>query len=307
MIADRYREFRQRGGVIDLAARVKLLFTGADRLRYLNGQVTANLLSAPSPSILPACVTTAKGKLCADVFVSLGPSGILIDADPSLADTLPPRMERYIVADDVAMEDVTERVAIVHCIGIDDGKLKELTGLNPLPANRYGCEGHDLFPPFRSDLPPIWSKLTESFPIVEEDVLEVLRIERGVPRWGRELGEDTLPPEAGLERTHIDYAKGCYIGQEVISRLKSVGHVNRRLAGFVSQDGRPIPTGAQVQPGREATGGCGSITSATRSFALEKEIALGYLRRSAPADDLFAVSDGIEPVPITLCDLPFTQ
>src|SRR5690348_7096654 len=114
MTAERYREFRERGGIVDLADRLKLLFTGADRFRYLNGQVTANLLTAPNPGVIPACITTAKGKLCADAFVSLGPSGILIDADPLLADTLQLRMERYIVADDVTMEDVTERVAIVH-------------------------------------------------------------------------------------------------------------------------------------------------------------------------------------------------
>ena len=67
-----------------------------------------------------------------------------------------------------------------------------------------------------------------------EDIAETLRIEAGVPRWGAELNEDTLPPEAGLDRAAIDYHKGCYIGQEVISRIKSVGHVNRSLTGFAS-------------------------------------------------------------------------
>src|SRR3954447_18450369 len=108
MNAERYREFQQRGGVVDLADRLKLLFKGEDRLRYLNGQVTANLLTAKNTSVVPGCITTAKGKLCADAFISLGPSGILVDADASLAETLPARMERYIVADDVTMEDVTE-------------------------------------------------------------------------------------------------------------------------------------------------------------------------------------------------------
>ena len=307
MGAERYRVFQQHGGVVNLASRLKLLFTGADRLRYLNGQVTANLLTSPNPGVLPACVTTAKGKLCADVFVSLGPSGILMDADSSLAETLPSRMEKYIVADDVTMEEATETIAIVHCIGMDRRTLEMVSGLNPLPATRYGLPGFDLFPPFRADLPPVWEKLTAAFPTVDEEVLEVVRIERGTPRWGRELNEDTLPPEAGLDLTHIDYDKGCYIGQEVISRLKSVGHVNRRLVGVVSSDGKPIPVGAEIRSSATGDTAHGKITSATRSFALEKEIALGYLRRSAPLDGLFAATSGSESVPITCCDLPFIQ
>lgn len=296
-----YREFQRRGGVIDLASRLKLLFTGADRLRYLNGQLTANLVAAKNPSVVPACVTTAKGKLCADVFVSLGPGGILIDADASLADTLAARMERYIVADDVVMEVATDRIAIIHAIGIP---AERLAPFSPLASNRYGIEGFDIFPPFRADLPPIWENLTAEFPVLSDELLEVIRIERGVPRWGYELGEDTLPPEAGLDRTHIDYHKGCYIGQEVISRIKSVGHVNRELAGFTAD--APIPPGASILSGAQS---CGEITSTAWSFALERPIALGYLRRSAPRDSLTARSaePGSEPVPITVCDLPFTK
>lgn len=297
-----YREFQQSGGVVDLASRLKLLFTGADRLRYLNGQLTANLQNAKNPSVLPACVTTAKGKLCADVFVSLGPGGILLDADASLADTLPARMERYIVADDVTMEDATERVAIVHALGIP---VDRLAAFSPLPVNRYGLSGFDIFPPFRADLPPIWEKLTAEFPVLGDELLEVIRIERGVPRWGFELREDTLPPEAGLDRTHIDYHKGCYIGQEVISRLKSVGHVNREIAGFVADI--PIPVGASITTD-DAAQPCGVITSSGWSFALERPVALGYLRRSTARDVLFAQppADGAEPIAIHAHDLPFT-
>lgn len=295
-----YREFQRRGGVVDLASRLKLLFTGADRLRYLNGQLTANLLSAKNPGVLPACVTTAKGRLCADVFVSLGPGGILLDADASLADSLPARMERYIVADDVAMEVATDRVAIVHVLGVARARLAEFS---PVPVNRYGLDGFDIFPPFRTDLPPIWEKLTAEFPVLSDELLEVIRIERGVPRWGRELDENTLPPEAGLDRTHIDYHKGCYIGQEVISRLKSIGHVNRQLTGFTADT--PIPAGAAILSSGEP---CGTITSSTWSFALERPVALGYLRRSAACEALLArpAEPGAEPVPITACDLPIS-
>jgi tRNA-modifying protein YgfZ len=302
-----FADFQQRGGVADLASRTKLLFTGADRVRYLNGQITANLATAKSPGVLPACVTTAKGKLCADVFVSIGPSGVLVDADAVLRDTLAARFEKYIVADDVTLEDVTERVAIVHCLGIVPERLEAISGLTPLPVNRYGIPGYDVFPPFRADLPPLGEKLAAEFAVLDDAFLDTLRIEQGVPRWGRELDENTLPPEAGLDRTHIDYHKGCYVGQEVISRLKSVGHVNRQLTGFLSPTGVALPERAEVCPADAPGQLCGTITSAAWSFALEKPVALGYLRRSAPAGALLAVAPASAPLPITPCELPFTK
>ncbi len=301
-----YDDFRQRGGIVDLASRVKLLFTGADRIRYINGQVTANVAVAKVPSVVPACVTTAKGKLCADVFVSLGPSGVMVDADPSLAESLPARLERYIIADDVQMEDVTDSIAIVHLLGMPLEELPDSVRDHAIPNHRYGIPGWDFFPPFRKDLPPVWETLTAKFPVLSDELLEVIRIEQGVPRWGAELGEDVLPPEAGLDATHIDFHKGCYIGQEVISRIKSVGRVNRELRGFAAEKGAPIAPGARIVAAAEPDKEVGHVTSTIVSFALDRPIALGYLRRGAPETGLLAISG--EPgtkVPVSLHSLPF--
>jgi len=314
--AEEYRAFRERGGVVDLASRVKLLFKGDDRIRYLNGQLTANIAAAKCPSVTPACVTTAKGKMCADVFVSIGPSGVLVDADAAVADTLPARMERYIIADDVTMEDVTESIAIVHFLGVKMDDVPEEIHATLVPSNRFGIAGHDWFPPFRKDLAAAWEKITPRVPVLSDALLDLVRIEHGIPRWGRELDETTLPHEAALERTHIDFHKGCYIGQEVISRLRSVGHVNRELRGFVSTDGAPLTEGVRIfsaadserigdaaNPAREV----GRITSAAFSFALDRPIALGYLRRDAAGAEFLAVAPEVPdaPVKITLHPLPF--
>lgn len=305
-LAAAYADFRRRGGIADLAARVKLLFTGADRVRFINGQVTANVTAAKSPAVLPACVTTAKGKLCADVVISLGPSGILIDADAAAADTLPPRLERYIVADDVQMEDVTSAIAIVHLLGITVDALPESIRSRALPSKRFGVSGWDFFPPFRKDLPPIWEELTRHFPVLSDELLELIRIEQGVPRWGAELDADVLPPEAGLDRSHIDYHKGCYIGQEVISRIKSVGHVNRELRGFTAEVGAALSAPARVVSAADPEKVLGKLTSSAFSFALDRPIALGYLRRGAPETGLVAITGESAPaVPIALHPLPF--
>lgn len=303
-LAAAYDDFRQRGGIVDLADRVKLLFTGNDRVRYINGQVTANIASAKTPSVVPACVTTAKGKLAGDVFVSMGPSGILVDADAALAETLPARLERYIIADDVQMEDATESIAIIHLAGMKE--LPESIRSAAVPSNRFGIRGWDYFPPFRKDLPPVWTELSQQFPVLSPELLELIRIERGVPKWGAELDPDVLPPEAGLDQTHIDYHKGCYIGQEVISRIKSVGRVNRELRGFVAEKGALLRSGDRVFAESDPEKEIGRLTSVTFSFALDRPIALGYLRRGASETGLSANAEqGGSPTPIQLHSLPF--
>ena len=295
-----YLELPVRGGVADLSDRVKLLLTGADRVRYLNGQVTSNVQKLAAGQTQPACVTTAKGRLCAEVLITALDGALFIDADAALRDTLPARLERYIIADDAVLEDVTDTRALLHFIGPPP---PAPDGAHCARARRFGREGWDvLLPAAQKDA------LLFQHPLLAPALLETLRLEAGLPRWGRELGEDTLPPEAGLDRTHIDYHKGCYIGQEVISRLKSVGHVNRHLTGFVSEDGVPPAVGASIfAPGKERA--LGTITSAAFSFALEKPIALGYLRRGSPTSGLLArPADATGPaVRIAAHPLPFVS
>lgn len=280
---------KENGGVLDLVSRVKLSFTGNDRIRYLNGQVTAKLTGASG--VQPACITTAKGKLCADVFISTLTDAIIVDADSAVAETLPPRLEKYIVADDVTVADVTHDAALIHCAGVTVEQLKAVSDLRGLPSARLGIPGCDLFIPNRDDLPAIWQKLTAQFPAISDELAELLRIEAGIPRWGYELDENTLPAEAGLDRTHVDFHKGCYIGQEVISRIKSVGHVNRSLRRFASPNGEPIPVGSRIFTADAPEKDLGIITSAALS------IALGYLRRGAPEHGLFV---GLPEAPIAI-------
>lgn len=313
MTSEGYNNLLQHGGVIDLTGRAIVRFTGTDRTRYLNGQVTANVQSLAAGHGLPACVTTAKGKLCAEGVVTNGGDAFFFDADPSLREALPPRFERYIIADDVTLEDVSDKIRIFHVLPGTDEPLDSVRegyeGLETSVVSRFGERGLDIFVPIEERDDWRVGLLRSGLGLTTEDT-ENIRIERGIPRWGLDLDENTLPPEAGLDRTHIDYHKGCYIGQEVISRLKSVGHVNRRLVGFTSTHDVPLVRDAQIVPASAPAGEpCGVITSAGWSFALEKPVALGYLRRSAPSGDFVARSaaPGAEPIPVTLCELPFTK
>ena len=307
-----YLALRDRGGVADISRRVKLFLSGKDRVRYLNGQVTSNVTQLATGQTQPACVTTAKGKLCAEVVITALPDVLIIDAEATLRETLPARLERYIVADEVELHDGTDDWRLLHFLPGQDEPIDSApdAAFHDLPhqkSRRFGREGIDLF--LRAEeAEERFQSLAGRRVILDEALTETLRLEAGISRWGFELGEDTLPPEAGLDRTHIDYHKGCYIGQEVISRLKSVGHVNRQLTGFISADGGLLSPGMAIFPA-DSTLQTGSLTSATYSFALEKPIALGYLKRGSSSADLIArPADSTGPVVRVLVrTLPFVS
>ena len=119
-----YEQFQKRGGIAVLSERVEIILTGADRVRYLNGQVTSNVTKLATGQTQPACVTTAKGRLCAEILITAQADALHLDADPALRATLPARLERYIIADDVALTDITDtdpdrcHLFDLHCLTV---------------------------------------------------------------------------------------------------------------------------------------------------------------------------------------------
>lgn len=291
VLAPEYHDVRARGGVADLSDRVVLRFTGADRVRYLNGQLTRNVTSLPPGAALPACVCSARGKLEADVWITARPDAILLDAPPELAETLAGRLGRYIIADDVEVADETGQGTLLHCFGWDPRPL-EVTAIS---ARRFGVDGWD-----------VWTGDARTNPAADHslagrELLDLLCIERGVPQWGRELDGGTLPPEAGLDQTHIDYHKGCYIGQEVISRLRSVGHVNRTLRGFTAA--QELAAGMELFT-PAGPGAVGRITSAAWSIGLDQWAALGYLKRGTSPAGMLARLPAAGSASVDITDHP---
>jgi folate-binding protein YgfZ len=236
---------------------VTLRISGADAFRYLNGQVTRDLGRFAGREWLPACILSPKGKLCAPLQIRRDGNDLLVESDSMLEEKLTARLERYVVADDVIIS-VESSPPIVHCFG------QAVAGLEGIAVSRLGEPGVDL------------PATDFNGAVLDRSVVEILRIERGIPAWGAELGEETLPPEAGLDRTHIDYDRGCYPGQEVISRLKSIGRVNRLLHGFQTSQGG-LRRGMVIH--QEGNGvELGTLTSAA-DIPGEGSVALGYLPR----------------------------
>jgi folate-binding protein YgfZ len=298
VLSTTYAQAREHGGLIDLSGRSKWRLTGADRVRYLNGQVTNDIRRARPEEAMLACVTTAKGRLCGIVFVSAAPDFLRIDSEPELREELTARIERYIISDDAALEDVTNEECLFHLLRAEADLPEQIDGAEIRAANRYGRAGVDIIvPQSRREL--ALESLAEKYALIPDDLAEAIRIETGVPRWGAELGEETLPPEAGLDRTAIDYSKGCYIGQEVISRIKSIGHVNRQLAGFAASE--PLARGMTLHDGADKP--AGEITSAAWGFGSGEWIGLGYLKRGFAGGTLNARSGDERKITVRIRDL----
>ena len=267
---NRLHQFRRTGGFFFPGPRARVRVTGADRLRYLNGQLSNDLRRLAPGEAMAALILTAKGKLCADVFVWIDGDALIVEADASLEESLSARLERYAVSDDVAFEVVPQDPQRCHAFG------SLPTGERSVRIRRLGVEGVDL------------PKAPENLMEAGTDEIELLRIERGIPRWGNELAEDTLPQEAGLDQIAVDFKKGCYVGQEVVSRIHSVGRVNRRLCGFVGDFDPSKGSTASLL----ASGGhkAGRLTSAAYHPELQKTVSLGYVQTQI-ADSSFSVVD----------------
>jgi tRNA-modifying protein YgfZ len=284
----------------DLSARVKLRVTGGDAFRFLNGQITNNLGKATASAAIQASVLSAKGKLCAHVFLSKeDEEAFLLDAESELREELPLRLDRYIIADDVQIEDVTDKFSIFHFLR--DSPPAPSDSIRTLAVNRFGSAGWDVWA--ASDAASgIRRQSADDFDLCDEACSEVWRIEHGIPRWGHELTGEIIPGEANLEESSIDYGKGCYIGQEVISRMKMSGQRNKSLCGLISISGAPLQSGVRLTSTSESGKDIGWITSATKSARLEKEIALAYVKRGFNADGTQLQAAGI---PVQVTALPF--
>ncbi|MEO5721244.1 MAG: glycine cleavage T C-terminal barrel domain-containing protein [Chthoniobacterales bacterium] len=292
------------GLVFDLSTRAKLRLTGADRLRYLNGQISNDLRKATEEDAVHACVLSAKGKIDAEVFVAAEGEAFLLDTEREAGEALAARLERYIIADDVQVEDVTEAFALFHVLGAEAPDLS-VNGERQR-ASRFGEVGTDLWLA-AADHERALQELSQAHSFCDEECAETLRIERGLPRGGRELTGEIIPTEANLEASAIDYAKGCYIGQEVISRIKMSGQTNKRLCGFVvAGEGRLEPGMRLVTP--EAGKEVGWLTSVAASARLGREIALGFAKRGFQETGmrLQAVAPGsASGVMVEIVGLPF--
>jgi folate-binding protein YgfZ len=290
----------------DLSGRTRFRVTGADRLRFLNGQTTNDLRKASERSAIEACVLNAKGKIDAHVFISVDGESFSIDAHPALRETLKERLDRYIIADDVQIEDVTDGFSLFHVLS----QPPTLEYGRTVSVSRFAQPGWDVWVE-ATEHDAVLQHLSSKLKRCDSNAAEVMRIEQGIPRWGRELTNEIIPIEANLEQRTIDYQKGCYIGQEVISRIKMSGQTNKRLCGMISLDNVSLQPGMKLNPPSEPGKEAGWITSATHSESIGNEIALGYVKRgfnnvgAELSGITLGTSETSRPIRLKVVSLPF--
>lgn len=243
-----------------LLDRAIFQLTGEDAERYLNGQCSQDVRLTTESLALYAVVTNFKGKLDGDCYIRRHQGAILIDCPAELREDLFMRLDRYIIADDAELTDVTDSFDIIHTIE-PSSQLE-----NSWSAMRFGQDGVDQF--FAKGAAPAESLSCEE--------TEKSRITHKIPAWGSELDNDTLPPEASLEARAISYTKGCYTGQEVISRMRSAGKTNRHLVLLELETAAPIGS-ALLCEGATQEKPAGMITSTCEVNG--KQIALAYRKR----------------------------
>ncbi len=283
--------------LFDLTGRASVAVHGKDAAALLQGLLTNDVKGLAPGGGCHAALLTPKGKMVADLVALREEERFVLDAEPPLAPVLARALPGYVFFQEVAISDETEATAVLHVEGLGAGEALARACLHVLPASphahaavevagrfvrvvresRGGAEGFDLRTP-RAHAADLGAALRSAG--IEEapaEVLEASRIEAGIPRWGAELGESVLPNEALLERDAISYTKGCYVGQEIVARLRTYGHVNRLLVRL------ELAPGAEAAPGdavHAAEAPAGSVTSVARGSGA----ALAFIRREHAAE-----------------------
>ena len=333
-LSGEWRALVETAGVVELSSRGRLCVVGADRRRFLHGQVTNEVSKLGLGDGCFAGLVSAKGKLEMDLHIFSLEEELLVDFEPGYHETIRGRLEAYVIGDDVQIVDAAPYYGLVSVQGPVSKKVLERLELlrDPPSADhgivtvhddalglvyvannpRVGSVGFDLFVP-QAGLVPLFERMVHAARDLGGracgfEAWEQARVEAGIPRYGVDMDATNLAPETGLERCGISYSKGCYIGQEIIARIRTYGQVTKalRVLGFEGSTGALPARGDKLWTlaGKEA----GYVTSAVRSVATGHVSGLGYVRKEVNEigqELVWKSSDGSFSVKIQ--GLPFSK
>ena len=311
-----YRYLNQSVALVDKNYRAYLAFTGPDRVRYLNAILTNNIKDLAAGQGTVSLLLNPQGHILAEIETYALADRLFCVSYAMIREQLASWMDKYIIMDDVTLRDETERwgtlalegpkaAAVVKEVArVDLSQLNELASVDaeivrfaqddnikraPIPCRLVkrspGGVAAAEFVGERGQLTALWEVLLEAARKqgggpAGYTALSGRRLEMGVPWFGYDFGEKQIPHEAGLENSHISYTKGCYTGQEIVERVRSRGHVNRRRVGLLfSGDAVPEAGAALTLEGKEA----GNVTRAARIWYPARVIGMGYVRKEAEA------------------------
>lgn len=299
-IGEGYRALRGGAAVAERRDVGRILVTGADRRSYLQGLLTNDIAALTPGTGCYAAMLTAQGRMLTDLRVLELGDAILLDVPRTVTARIREHLDRFVFSEDVQVEDTTATQAEIGVYGPDAVRVLAgcgVSGSDQSPvysssrgtvagadavvvrSDDYGVPGYDLIVDARA-IASVVAALTEAGAVpASDDDLEIARIEAGRPVFGPDMDQDTIPLEAGIDDRAISRTKGCYVGQEVIVRVldRGKGRVAKRLVGLAFDPAAEVPAPGAIV--RAASREAGHVTSAVRSAALRRPIALAYLHR----------------------------
>ena len=292
-ITDGYAALRERAAWLDLSDRGKIRVQGEDRARLLHAMTTNQVETLKPGEGCYAFFLNAQGRILADVNMLCFEDHFLLDTEPETRSKIYDHLDRYIIVDDVTLEDVTNQIATLSIEGPEAGAALAKLGA-PQPVAAYssapwtsgaftgtvarldttGRGGYFLLIP-REEKQSVAARLTDAgYPQATAEEARVVRIECGRPRYGEEIVERYLVQETGqLQAVH--FSKGCYLGQEIVERVRSRAQIHRVLRRLEIDMDEPPASGTKLKSGEADAA---EIASAVYSPALGKVVALAYMR-----------------------------
>jgi folate-binding protein YgfZ len=280
--------------------RALISLTGRDRVRWLNGMVSNNVRDLAVGNGVYAFALNAQGQIQGDLYILNRGENLLLEIERAQVETLLPLLRRYIIMDKVEIEDLSENSTVIGLVGPKSAEVlgalggsgDDIAALQFTERQWNGieitvvCGDNPCVPNYelwvaKEQAKSLWSAVTAAgAQEIDDDALETFRILCGIPKVGLDIRERTLPQETGQERA-LSFTKGCYIGQEIVERIRARGSVHRAFVGFEVEG--PAPSvGTKIQyEGKDV----GEITSIASAPLKQKRFALGYLRKDAMLPD----------------------
>lgn len=295
-----YQAATTTAACFDLTGRTLIEITGPERQTFLHNYCTQDIKRLQPSDVREAFLANIKGRVVAHAHVWADTESLWLDADPGQAQTIIDHLARYALICDVELHDRTQTHAYffvtgpkapdsLEQLGFDVARLQPGThetrplagsSLRIVRSDLLGDPGYTLVVACDSR-DELVNRLGESITVGDEATYEALRIAALYPRYGVDISDENLAQEVSRTKQAVSFTKGCYLGQEPIARIDSMGHVNRELCGVECAPGTPLPAGATVvYDGNEV----GRVTSSATIPSTGAVIGLAVIRNEANAD-----------------------
>jgi folate-binding protein YgfZ len=288
-------------GIYDLGFRARISLTGGDRVRWINGMVTNNIRDLAVGHGLYAFLLNPQGRILGDMYVYNRGESLLVETDRSQVEKIIATFDHFIIMDDVEVANISETQTalgvagprsreLLNAVGIAVPEMEPLQVITPqcvcdcdcmectvIRGEDAGRESYEIWLDPK-DVYKTWQALISAGATpVGSEALEMQRIAAGIPLYGVDIRERDLPQETEQMRA-LNFNKGCYVGQEIVERIRSRGNVHRKFTGFLVEGAGEISAGAKIVSAEKEVGEITSV-AVLRTGPEERRVALGYIRR----------------------------